>query len=147
MGYARSVAIDRDLMHKLHEALAVGPPLRLAIVFGSLALGRARPDSDLDVAVVPANSGLTRPEELRLESVLSAASGRDVDLVRLDHAIASGDHLLVEEIMRHGVCVEEETPGLFAAERARLVARAIDWEETVRPHRDRFLRRLAERQR
>ena len=40
-------AIDRQIM----PVLVRHPKIRLAILFGSLALGGERPDSDLDLAV------------------------------------------------------------------------------------------------
>jgi predicted nucleotidyltransferase len=82
-------------------ALAARDDLRLAIVFGSVAKGRARPDSDLDVAILPANADMSLAAELDLAADLSRATGREVDLVRLDLA----DPLTRFTVARDGVVV------------------------------------------
>ena len=58
-----------------------------------------RPDSDVDVGIVPNEDGPSLAEELALQAELSRACGREVDLVRLDHA----DLLLRWEVARDGV--------------------------------------------
>ena len=56
--------------------------IRLAIVFGSLATGRARPDSDLDIAVA-ADAPLTAERKMALIAGLAGVTGRSVDLIDL----------------------------------------------------------------
>lgn len=80
-------------------------------------------------------------EELELASALSAAAEREVDLVRLDIA----DPLIGREVAQTGMCLLESEPGTFAAFRATAMSRWIDFEETIAPHRSKFLRRLAVR--
>lgn len=58
-------------------------------VFGSVARGAARPDSDLDLAV----RGLNWLVMLRLIAELPAAVGRSVDLVSLDESDPFARHL------------------------------------------------------
>jgi predicted nucleotidyltransferase len=116
-----------------------GPELRLAVMFGSQATGRAGAGSDVDVGILPVDPAMTLAEELALASALSAASGAEVDLVRLD----ADDPVLGREVARAAVCLFEREPGVFAAWRADAVSRWIDLEETLSPHRERFLRRLA----
>jgi predicted nucleotidyltransferase len=128
-----------DLRERLRTPLVAGPPLRLAVLFGSQATGRARAESDWDVGIIPMNPDLALHEELALASALSAIVGREVDVVRLD-----GDApLLGAEVARDGVCLFEAAPGLFAAYRAGAMSRWIDFEDTLAPHRARFLERLA----
>jgi predicted nucleotidyltransferase len=96
----------------LHNALidachAAGEP-RLAFVFGSVARGTARADSDLDVAI-DLGRPVTAEDKLRLIDALAVASGRPVDLVDLRRAgvplvgeiLASGVRL-VGDIAAHG---------------------------------------------
>ena len=128
------------LRARLCAALAAGLPLRLALLFGSRATGRAHPGSDFDVGILPASPDLTLHDELVLAAELSAAVSAEVDVVRLDHA----SPLLEAEAARDGVCLLEAAPGLFRAYRASAISRWIDFEETIAPHRARFLRRLAE---
>ena len=63
-------------------ALQMIDGLELAIVFGSVAQGNARADSDLDIAVRYA-APLNADEKLTLIRALGAASGRPVDLIDL----------------------------------------------------------------
>jgi predicted nucleotidyltransferase len=131
----------RDPSHdRLRAALGSGPPLRVAVLFGSRATGRARPGSDFDVGIVPVDPELSLNDELLLASALSAAVSAEVDLVRLDDDAP----LLGAEVVRGGICLFEATPGAFAAYRATAMSRWIDFEETIAPHRVTFLRRLAE---
>jgi predicted nucleotidyltransferase len=130
----------RDPSHdRLRAALAGGPPLRLAVLFGSRATGRARAGSDFDIGIVPVDPELSLNEELLLASTLSAAVSAEVDVVRLD----DDGPLLGAEVVRAGICLFEATPGAFAAYRATAMSRWIDFEETIAPHRARFLQRLA----
>jgi predicted nucleotidyltransferase len=124
---------------QLRSILEEGPPIQLAVLFGSRARGKARASSDVDIGIVPADPGLSLREELALASALSAALSVEVDLVRLD-----GDNpLLAREVARDGIALFEARPGAFAAYRATAVARWIEMEEMIAPHRERFLRRLA----
>jgi predicted nucleotidyltransferase len=49
------------LLAQLEGALRAGPPLRLALLFGSVARGTQRADSDVDVAILPAAPELSLP--------------------------------------------------------------------------------------
>ena len=95
----------------------------------------------MDVGIVPVDADLPLSEELALASALSGAASAEVDLVRLDQ----DNPLLGAEVARTGVCLFEATPGAFAAYRADAMSTWIDFEWTVAPHRERFLRRLAGR--
>ena len=88
---------DENLTGAILAALSTQPGIRLAILFGSLAAGRERADSDLDLAV-DAGRRLTADEKLTLMTELAERTGRPVDLVDL-HAV--GEPLL-GQILRHG---------------------------------------------
>lgn len=73
------------------------------MLFGSGARGTLRPDSDLDIGIVPKDADLTFNAEADLQTALEQACGRTVDLVRLDNAstllrgqVARDAHLLLE---------------------------------------------------
>ena len=100
----------------LTAILAEGPPLRLALLFGSHARGRARPDSDVDIGVIPVDPELPLHDELHLQARLERACGRPVQLLRLDHA----GTLLKWEAAKHGVPLLVRSP----ADRSRFVANA-----------------------
>jgi predicted nucleotidyltransferase len=124
---------------RLVAVLASGPPLRLAVLFGSRAVGTARDESDFDIGIWPEDPDLSLHDELMIASELSGAVGREVDVVRLD----ADAPLLGGEIARTAVCLWESRPGAFAAYRAEAVARHLDFEETIAPHRAAFLARLS----
>jgi predicted nucleotidyltransferase len=126
-------------LDRLREALAQGPPLRLAVLFGSRATGKAVPGSDYDVGILPVDPGLSLHDELAIASRLSGAVGAEVDVVRLDHDAPQ----LGAEVARSGVCLFEAAPGAFAAYRADAISVWIDFDSMVAPHRARFLRGLA----
>lgn len=77
--------------------LADLPHVQAAYVYGSAARGDARPDSDLDLALLLA-PGAQIPDRLGLMGRLSRAAQRDVSVVSLRHA---GLDLIVE-VLREG---------------------------------------------
>lgn len=82
---------------QVQAALATYPGIRLAYVFGSVATGRARPDSDVDVAVLMEHP-LDTMHRMQLTETLALATGRPVDLIDL-HAV--GEPLL-GQILKYG---------------------------------------------
>jgi predicted nucleotidyltransferase len=90
-------AQDERLTRAILAAIDTQPGIRLAILFGSLAAGRERVNSDLDLAV-DAGRRLTTDERLALTAELAKRTGRPVDLVDL---YAVGEPLL-GQILRHG---------------------------------------------
>lgn len=80
------------------QVLARYPQIELAYVFGSVARGTARPDSDIDVAVQAARSLATAARMQWIEA-LALATGRPVDLIDLR---TTGEPLL-GQILKHGV--------------------------------------------
>ncbi|HET7266495.1 MAG TPA: nucleotidyltransferase domain-containing protein [Oleiagrimonas sp.] len=84
-------------IRQARAALASHPEIKLAIVFGSVASGRARADSDIDIAV-QADKPLTAQQTTALVEDLALATGRAVDLIDLRR---TGEPLL-GEILRHG---------------------------------------------
>jgi predicted nucleotidyltransferase len=72
------------LMSALLKALRTEHNVRFALLFGSAALGSDTPRSDVDVLVVLRDASLDRVVDL--EAKLSAATGRRVEIVRLEDA-------------------------------------------------------------
>ncbi len=82
---------------QLTQALANQPDIEVLVVFGSVAAGTARLDSDIDVAIqLPVPLGVD--EKMRLIEAITLGTGRPVDLVDL-HTV--GEPLL-GEILVHG---------------------------------------------
>jgi predicted nucleotidyltransferase len=77
--------------------LASDPRIRLALVFGSVARGRERGDSDLDVAI-DMGQPLDAGTKMSLMAELAVRIGRPVDLIDLRTA---GEPLL-GQILLHG---------------------------------------------
>lgn len=59
------------------------PHIQAVYLFGSWAEGRARPDSDVDLAILP-RRGEARPDKLEILADLAERGFCDVDLVFLD---------------------------------------------------------------
>ena len=73
------------------------PSVELALLFGSVAAGLQRPDSDLDIAIA-ANHRLTADEKMDIIASLAEATGRPIDLVDLRQV---GEPLM-GQILTHG---------------------------------------------
>ena len=99
--------------------------MRLAVLFGSAARGESGRDSDLDVGVL-FEAG--RESTAGLEVALGRATGRRLDLVRLDAA----PPLLRFEIARDGRVLLEQAPHAWADFRARAMIDWWDWAPTAR---------------
>lgn len=118
-----------DLNNRIRQVLNQHGGIRLAILFGSLAQGRAAPQSDLDLAVLMA-APLSAETKMALIGDLSQATGRSVDLVDLRMA---GEPLL-GQILKHGV-------RLFGSDsdHAELIKRHLFEEADFMPYRRRIL--------
>ena len=82
---------------QLKEVLSHFPNITFAMLFGSVALGRQRADSDLDIAVA-AKQALAADEKIALVSALADRTGRPIDLI--DLKVVSEP--LLGQILRHG---------------------------------------------
>jgi predicted nucleotidyltransferase len=129
------MAAEDPVVTALRKALSGRKDVRLALLFGSRARGRARPDSDADVAVLGRDLNL-----LALATDLSSAAQVEVDVVSLNDP----GYPLLNALLRDGILLHEGEPGAAAAWRSRAWLQA----ETDRPWfermRDAYLRRLAE---
>lgn len=129
------VAMER-CVDMLRCSLSARAGVRLGLLFGSHARGRARTDSDLDLAVELD----AEVDPLRLAAELSAEVGREVDLVVL--GAADLGYPLLKALVDHGRVLYEGRPGRAAAWRAQ----ALTVLETDGPWfgrmRERWLARL-----
>jgi predicted nucleotidyltransferase len=133
-------------MEELHQGLreaVAGLPVSILVVFGSRARGRERPDSDLDVAVLPAEEERVdrRKLQARLASALSelAPEGR-VDVIFLDEA----PELLRQRIMEGGSVVICDDPKEWRDLRVATMREHADREYYRRLLREAQQRRLTE---
>ena len=88
-----SLAIDS----LVRDALARCSNVSLAIIFGSVAAGRPRADSDLDLAV-GADKPISMPERIAIIQTLAEVTGRPIDLIDL----AAVTEPLLGQILKHG---------------------------------------------
>jgi len=118
-----------DSADSIIAVLARHPHIELAVLFGSLAAGKARPDSDLDLAVA-ATTPLTSAARMALIADLAEHYGRPVDLIDLSRV---GEPLL-GQILVHGKRL------LGGDERyARLLRRHLFDNADFTPYRNRIL--------
>ncbi len=80
----------------IRAVLARHPEIRLAILFGSMATGRASRDSDVDLALA-ADHPIKVDEKMALMAELAEATGRPIDLIDL-HVV--GEPLLGQIVKR-----------------------------------------------
>ena len=81
----------------VRDALARCSNVSLAIIFGSVAAGRPRADSDLDIAV-GADKPISMPERIAIIQTLAEVTGRPIDLIDL----AAVTEPLLGQILKHG---------------------------------------------
>ncbi|MFZ5470292.1 MAG: type VII toxin-antitoxin system MntA family adenylyltransferase antitoxin [Myxococcota bacterium] len=124
------------MLEKLRAALRGRTDVKLALLFGSQATGRAQASSDVDVAV-----DAPGVDSYALAGELGRATGEEVHLVSLDAAGLP----LVEALLRDGVLVHESRRGNAAAWRTRaILAMETDGASYDRMRRA-FLARVAAR--
>lgn len=122
------------IIEALRGALSGRKDVRVALLFGSRARGRAHEESDADVAVLGRNLDL-----LELAADLSDAARVEVDVVSLEDP----GYPLLNALLRDSIVLHEGERGAAADWRSRALLQA----ETDRPGyermRDSYLRRLA----
>lgn len=130
----RPPAQNHNLEQAIHAILIARLDVRLAILFGSLATGAGRPDSDLDLAV-DVGRRLTADEKMALISDLTISTGRPVDLVD----ITTVGEPLLGQILWHGKRIIGSD-----VRYAELIRRHLFDQADFLPYRNRI---LAERRR
>ena len=112
--------------------------IQAAYIFGSVAKGRARPDSDIDIAVLlrrPLPAARALRFRLRLAGELGAALGRDdVQVVILNDA----PPLLAHRVLSSGVVVYERS----RSDRVRFHVETARRYEDLVPTLERYVARL-----
>ncbi|HMJ01654.1 MAG TPA: nucleotidyltransferase domain-containing protein [Conexibacter sp.] len=112
-----------ELLSALRRALRTEPNVRLAVLYGSMARGDDREDSDADVLVSFANRHSLARVSLAVH--LERALGRHVDVARLDLVDERAPLLLLQVVDEGRVLVDRdgEWPGI-RARRAEIERRA-----------------------
>jgi len=105
-----SLAVDAQVRGVLERF----PALELALLFGSVATGRQRPDSDLDIAIA-AKHRLTVDEKVDIIASLGEATGRPIDLVDLLERAGLIDAALAPRCWPEVLCLEDLVGGKLAS--------------------------------
>ncbi len=130
-------SIDDEIL----RAVSALDGVEVLALFGSRATGRARPDSDLDVAVLTASTDPTVRRRLQADVATSLAhlapAGR-VDVVFVDEA----PELLRQRIMESGRVLMCTAPALWREWRVRTMREHGDREHVRRLLREAQQRRL-----
>ena len=92
-----ATTVETKIDDEIRGVLSRFSSIHLAIVFGSVASGHARPDSDLDLAVL-GKTPLSANEKIELIAALAQQVGRPIDLVDLYAA----PEPLLGQVLCHG---------------------------------------------
>ena len=128
-----------EMLERLEQQAASCPELKLVVLFGSTARGKARPKSDVDLGILldPYSPEL----RFRVEAELGRAAGRPVDVILLDDA----PPLLRFEIAREGVLLFQREDRLWTNFKTRAMVDWWDWAPTHRMIAAGVVRRLREK--
>ncbi|MEX0872670.1 MAG: nucleotidyltransferase domain-containing protein, partial [Aquisalimonadaceae bacterium] len=123
--------VDENLLDHIGKRLAAEDDIVIAIAFGSVATGNARPDSDADIAVLTSDP-LGTQRRMELISLLADVTGRAVDLVDLRIAGVP----ITRSALSKGKRLVCKDKGAYADLMSRMLADAADFL----PYRQRMLR-------
>lgn len=122
-------------LSRIRQVLEQRGDIRQVIVFGSMAAGSARADSDLDIAI-DLGHPMSGEEKLALIRTLAPVTGRPVDVVDL-HSVGVP---LLGQILRHGTQVLGSK-----TDRAELMRRHVFDSQDFLPYVRRMLRERRQR--
>jgi len=109
------------LVDALRRALRTEPTVRLAVIYGSVARGDDRPDSDVDLLVSLRED---RPATaVKLAVRLGRALGREVDVARLGRVERRSPLLLLQALDEGRVVIDRDDEWRALRTRRPLVAR------------------------
>jgi predicted nucleotidyltransferase len=124
------------LQDSIRKVLQHHPDIKLYIIFGSFAAGKASADSDLDIAVA-ADLPLAADKCLELLEEFASATNREIDLV--DLMTATGP--ISKQALSTGVVVQNLEKNLYA----RLISRMLFNEADMMPYYERTLQERRKR--
>jgi predicted nucleotidyltransferase len=130
MPYQLAMETASALIEHIARLLACYPPIKLGILFGSLAEERATSESDLDLGVAAAASLDTAMKTALIEA-LAELSGRPVDLV--DLRVVSGP--ILQHVLTRGKLIYCSDRTLYAA----LIRTMLFNQSDMMPYYERIL--------
>ena len=111
------------------EVLTNFPAIELAVLFGSVAQARQRPDSDIDIAV-EAGRVLDAADKIAIIEALAERTGRPIDLIDLKTV----SEPLLGQIVQHGLRLQGSDSAY-----GRLISRHLFEQADFMPYRSRIL--------
>jgi predicted nucleotidyltransferase len=128
------------LLERLRQTAASLPEVRLAVLFGSTARGKAGPRSDVDIGVLLDPD--TPDARTQVEYEIGRAVGdREVDMVFLKKA----SPLLRFEIAKDGVLLFQREDHLWTSFKEKAMVDWWDWAPYSRMFAEAAVRRLREK--
>lgn len=124
-------------LQRLAEVFGHYPQVRAVYMFGSQASGRAGPESDLDLAIVPEDPSL-KEKKLDILAELARLGYCNVDLVFLDE----DDLVLAYEAVRQNRLIYAAPDFDRGATYSRIVRKYLDFEPYLRVQREAYKRRI-----
>lgn len=114
----------------LSDYLGSLPDVLAALVFGSAAAGRLRPDSDIDIAVLfPAQAVPDALAAVELRERMTQFASRDIDLVVLNHAPT----ILAFQAIKTGRIIACRDQYAYQCYVVRLITEYADFKRIRRP--------------
>lgn len=106
------------------------PGLRIALLFGSCAEGKARPDSDLDIAI-STERPLYQQEIQEIISNLAQITNRPIDLIDLEKATG----LILKNSLTEGKPLVPSDPATYEKLLKRMIYDEADFQPLIRRFR------------
>lgn len=128
------------LLERLRQTVASLPEVRMAVLFGSTARGKAGPRSDVDVGVLLDPDTLDARSRIEIE-IGKAVGNRDVHMVFLKEA----PPLLRFEIAKDGVVLRQDQDGLWTDFKTRAMLDWWDWEPIASRIEEALIARLRQK--
>ncbi len=129
-------SFDLAEIEKLGEVFREYPDIRAVYLFGSAAAGHARADSDIDLAVIPADASV-KNEKLDILAKLAAHGYCNVDLVFID----DNDLVLAYEAIRQNKLIYAVSDFDRGTTYSNIVRKYLDFEFFLRAQREAYKRR------
>ena len=121
-----------DVFSSLASLVSDYPTISAAWIFGSVARDEARQESDLDMALLLADSAATAVEHARALADLAArceqTSGRSTDLI----VLGLHDPILAHRVLSEGRLIYESDRARRLDFESKTISRFVNWYPTYR---------------
>lgn len=129
-------SLDLSEVRSLTEVFQCYPSVRAVYVFGSVASGKAGNESDLDLAIIPAEPSV-RETKLDILEALASLGYCDVDLVFINE----DDLVLAYEAIRQNRLIYAAEAFNRGGTYSNIVRKYLDFKPYLRIQRDAYKRR------